>query len=152
MSVSIIRNSCKCAKCGTILVSEVDGPEGEITCGCGAITASGGTSAINRRGDPSKCEELSRWEVLPPLNPTARKANTIRRHIRELSTSDKWRIYASLASKYPQPELLDKYEIATFVDRVVDYYDEGWLAEIYDEVLKEGKALLSSPAKGALHE
>ena len=55
---SLIKNICKCAKCGDI----IDGSHGFVYCKCGSIGADGGFSYAGRSGEPENIIEMSEWK------------------------------------------------------------------------------------------
>ena len=58
----VIRNRCKCKKCGDVIESK--SVHDFVRCKCGAIFTDGGTDYIHRGGEPDDIEEMDEWEEL----------------------------------------------------------------------------------------
>ena len=56
----ILRNRCRCRKCGDVIESVHR--HDFTSCSCQAIFTDGGLSYIRRGGDPEDCEDLTEWE------------------------------------------------------------------------------------------
>lgn len=57
--IKLIRNRCKCNKCGDIIESK--SIHDFVSCKCGACSTDGGLDYIHRSGD---CEPLDEWEEI----------------------------------------------------------------------------------------
>lgn len=60
--VRLIRNRCKCKKCGDIIESK--SVHDFVRCKCGAIFTDGGTDYIHRGGKLDDIEEMDEWEEI----------------------------------------------------------------------------------------
>jgi hypothetical protein len=55
----ILRNRCRCKKCGTVIESWHR--HGLVSCACGAIYTDGGREYLHRGGEPTCIEDLTEY-------------------------------------------------------------------------------------------
>lgn len=56
----ILRNRCRCRKCGDVIESRRR--HDRVACKCGAIYTDGGREYLHRGGDMAAIEDLTEWE------------------------------------------------------------------------------------------
>lgn len=56
----VLRNACKCAKCGDVIESK--NRHDFVMCSCGSIFTDGGTDYIRRGGNPNDLIDLTEYE------------------------------------------------------------------------------------------